>query len=275
MVLERGMKEPPLFDMPSNFQDHTVNYCPLFSYRRYLFFFAHPDDDLYCCVLMRRLAREGRTVTVVYATSGDAGGSAGRRENEARGAMEAIGIPPGSVHFLGIPEHLLAGKIATIITSTLCIIEGKRPDCIVGHDYEGGHEGHDLASFCASEVKRCGRIDDHYVFPVYHGPPGKRIGAKFKPGRKADPELPLGDEGRKLKENVLACYESQREHFLSLDSTGSGYFDLLFSREVYVRVTEPIGYEKKPALEIGYESHRNRFTFEEFTRALDAYRAGL
>jgi LmbE family N-acetylglucosaminyl deacetylase len=244
----------------------------LFEFSSYGFLFAHPDDDVYCCVLMKRLADAETPVEVLFATSGDAGGRWNKREKETLCSMDRIGIGREHVHFLRVPELELAKDLGIVVDSALRIMGGSRPACIVGHDYEGGHEGHDLVSFCCSEAARLAGVGAHIIFPVYHGPPGKRRGARFKPGRLHPAVLPFSREDRRLKEAVLACYGSQREHFEELGVSSSDYFDLLFSRELYIRVSTPLDYREKPMDEIGYESHRNRFTFEAFQTALDDYR---
>jgi LmbE family N-acetylglucosaminyl deacetylase len=233
---------------------------------------AHPDDDLYCCILMKRLLKAGKAVEVLFTTSGDAGGSNEKRERETLCSMNVVGISREHVHFLRIPELEFAQKLKKAVDSALKIAEASKPDCIVGHDYEGGHEAHDLASFCSSEVARLSGSEAHIVFPVYHGPPGKRRGARFKPQRINPTILPLSEKDRALKEAVLACYDSQREHFEELGHSCADYYDLLFSRELFLRICTPIDYGFKPMSTVGYERHRNRFTFKAFLRALEAYR---
>ncbi len=249
----------------------TMHENTLFESSSYLFLFAHPDDDVYCCVLMRRLIEEKKRVDALYLTSGDAGGRKSEREGEVFCALKQMGMVKENVRFLQIPELELSNTLHRAVSSVLHTMKICGTDCIVGHDYEGGHEAHDLASFCASEIGRLGRIEAHFVFPVYHGSPNKRIGARFKAGREAHVTLPLEKRDRELKQRVLACYGSQREHFESLGCSGSDYFDLLFSRELYFGISEPIDYSVRPTNVVGYEFHRNGFTFDLFQSALDVY----
>ncbi|MBN2322383.1 MAG: PIG-L family deacetylase [Spirochaetes bacterium] len=244
----------------------------LFGLRSYLFLFAHPDDDLYCCILLKRLIEEKKRVHALYLTSGDAGGRSGEREAEVFCALERTGIERENVRFLRIPEIELAGSLNRAVSSAVHTVRTCGTDCIVGHDYEGGHEAHDLASFCASETGKIGRVGERFVFPVYHGPPHNRTGARFIAGRKAHVTISFEKGDKKLKEKALSCYRSQREHFDGLGRSCSDYFELLFSRELYHRICEPIDYSKKPTDVVGYEYHRNGFTFELFRRVLDAYK---
>jgi LmbE family N-acetylglucosaminyl deacetylase len=243
--------------------------------RRYLFLFAHPDDDLYCCVLMKRLVDKGKSVKLLYLTSGDAGGAIKERESEVFRSIKHIGVQNKNVLFFRIPEKKLPNTLHRAVASAVQVVKSCGTDCAVGHDYEGGHEGHDLASFCLSEVVRLTEIGTHIVFPVYHGPPGKRRGARFKPARKNPITLPFTGKDHALKEAVLKCYASQKEHFDGLGSSTSDYFDLLFSRELFYLLAAPIDYRSRPMEEVGYELHRNRFTFEEFQLALNKYRTHL
>jgi LmbE family N-acetylglucosaminyl deacetylase len=244
----------------------------LFGSRRYLFLFAHPDDDLYCCVLMRRLIEEKKSVDALYLTSGDAGGGRSKREEEVFLSMKQIGMEKKNVRFLGIPEKKLPHSLHKAVTSAVKMVESRGTDCAVGHDYEGGHEVHDIASFCLSEAVRLGGVEEQFVFPVYHGPPGKRKGARFKPARENPIVLPFTMKERILKETVLNCYDSQKEHFRGLGDSTPDYFDLLFSREIFYNLSTPIDYGSRPMEEVGYELHRNRFTFEKFQLALARYR---
>jgi LmbE family N-acetylglucosaminyl deacetylase len=244
----------------------------LFGSRSYLFLFAHPDDDVYCCILMKRLIEEKKRVQALYLTSGDEGGRRREREEEVLCALEWTGMDKKNVRFLRIPELELPGNLNRAISSVLHTIKTWDMDCIVGHDYEGGHEAHDLASFCASEAGRLGRVEAHFVFPVYHGPPPKRMGARFKAGRVAHVTIQFEKGEKERKERVLACYGSQREHFEGLGRSCGDYFDLLFSRELYYRICEPIDYSVRPTNVIGYEFHRNGFTFDLFQRSLDVYK---
>src|SRR3546814_5556952 len=55
---------------------------------RVLAVFAHPDDEVVVAPLLARMAREGASVSVIYATSGDQG--TGVSELEAGDALAAL-----------------------------------------------------------------------------------------------------------------------------------------------------------------------------------------
>ncbi|HBP01484.1 MAG: hypothetical protein UY41_C0003G0001 [Candidatus Moranbacteria bacterium GW2011_GWE1_49_15] len=244
----------------------------LLKHQKYLFLLAHPDDDVYCCVLARKLVDLGKEVYFVYATSGDLGGNPQEREKEVTIAVKNIGIVKEQVHFLRISEASLLDRLYDVVNLTLEIARKNNIDCIVGQDYEGGHEGHDAVSFCASEAMRLSGMKNHFVFPVYYGKPGERKCAMFKPQRKDFITLEFSEKDRNLKKDILGVYASQRESFEKIRQSDDGYYPRLFSREVYFKINDPIDFNEKPTNEVGYEHHRNGFKFDDFKNAVEKYR---
>ena len=242
---------------------------------RPLLLLAHPDDEIYVCALLQRLVRAGRPVALVYATSGDAKGMGDIRRAELRTSLATIGLPPEALHLLEIPERAVLDRLEAIIEGTLAIAAAFQPDVLIGHDYEGGHEAHDALSFAAAEVVRRLPVARHVVFPLYHGQPAERRGARFKPGRSGYTQLALRPEEAALKEQVIQAHASQSAHFEGLARSAADYRQLLHSRECYLERLEPEDFSQPPMPEIGYEFHRNGFTFASFQAALARYRAGL
>jgi LmbE family N-acetylglucosaminyl deacetylase len=75
----------------------------------------HPDDEsLGCGGLIAEASRLGRAVAVAVLTDGTGSHPRSRafpperlravRESEARAAVQALGLPPNRIHFLGIPD---------------------------------------------------------------------------------------------------------------------------------------------------------------------------
>src|SRR3989339_1345244 len=124
----------------------------LLDYRHYLFIFAHPDDEIYTCVFIAELIKQGKAVDILYVTSGDYNGAeiAIERENELSKSMQTIGVKKENVHFLRVPERQLMDLALKARDEVFAIAKQIKPDCIIGHDFEGGHNGHDLISFTAS-----------------------------------------------------------------------------------------------------------------------------
>jgi N-acetylglucosamine malate deacetylase 1 len=99
---------------------------PLASLRgqRFAVIAPHPDDEaLGCGGLIAAACAEGSAVNIIYVTDGSAAlpdhpemtadRLAGVRASEARAALAALGVGPGSAHFLGAPDGRLARLSAT------------------------------------------------------------------------------------------------------------------------------------------------------------------
>ena len=71
------------------------------DHSRYLFVFAHPDDEIYSCAFMHSLVEQGKEVQIIYVTNGDYRGPTygPLREIETLAAMNLIGVPQEKVHF--------------------------------------------------------------------------------------------------------------------------------------------------------------------------------
>ena len=233
---------------------------------------AHPDDEVYCCCFLHDCVANNDRVFVAYLMDEDVEREKNTREQEARTAMRIIGIDPSHVHFLRMTKQAAFDRLEDEIEQLRNIVQTEKIDCVVGHDYEGGHEAHDIASFCASEVVRLERIPKHVVFPVYHGKPQGRKGARFMEGRGPIIENVLDRTQQQIKRRVLECHASQKAHFDGLRQSAPDYESLLFSREVFIVQERPIDYAKKPSVVVGYEFHRNGFSFADFQKALKRYR---
>lgn len=234
----------------------------------YLFVFAHPDDEVYSCGLMHRLIKNGKAVTAAFMTSGDAGANPELRETELKASMDAIGVPEDNTLLLGFSEKKILESFPTILDSLKATVSEVTPDCVVGMDFEGGHEVHDSASFLTTQAV-VGLSVARYVFPVYHADGGKREAATFVPGRTATDTIELTPEEVGVKIAVLEAHIGQIGHFLNLQRQSPEYFQRLFGREVFREIVEPIDYTQRPAIEVGYESHRNGFKFTDFKQSVE------
>ena len=238
------------------------------QHRSYLFLLAHPDDEIYACVLLRRLLLVGKEVIVVYATSGDAGGRGPIREQEASRALGVVHLNVAKIFFLRVAERQVCDDLRTVLQKTKQLAIRHQVDCIISPDYEGGHEGHDAISFAGAQVAT-GCKTAQYVFPLYHCRDGKRVGARFKPGRETTDTISLTEQDKSIKEGFLAAHQTQRAHFENLHKASADYWSLLFSREVFSRVDGKINFRERPCDEIGYEIHTVQpYRFSEFQKAI-------
>lgn len=130
---------------------------------------AHPDDEISFAPVLSRIAREGGEVTVVFATSGDAGpgvsglspGSelAELRESEARCSAFALGLPDpifwqlgdGMLSVMARDPDSTASDLTARISS---IIELQKPVTVMtwGPDGGYGHADHRMVSNAVTQI---------------------------------------------------------------------------------------------------------------------------
>lgn len=200
-------------------------------------------------------------------TNGDAGVNAVGRADEMRESAQNIGIDENNLIALGITEKELLDSASSTYEQTLQIATSWEVDCVLSLDYEGGHEGHDLASFIADKVtQELGAT--HVVFPDYHFRDMHRHGLEFLPGRQADYTIELTDDEKDLKIRLLEAHRGQLGFYLRLQKGQENYFSLLFSREVYRVFPDNYDFLAHPDYQIGYEYHRNGFKFPDFVKAI-------
>ncbi len=237
------------------------------DFSHYLFVFAHPDDEVYTCAFVEQLTRAGKCVDVLYITSGDYQGLelGPVREKEVLASMRLLGVPATSVHFLRIPERQLMLRVGDAKAGVAALAQTLAVDCIVGHDYEGGHNGHDAVSFCTSHAATILHAT-LYVFPAYHGWPENRVWNAFAGEQKATETLSLTFTQQELQEKVIALHESQASFFDLLKRSAD--FESFSHREILRRIEHPIDYTQPPTTPIGYEFPGSKIRFEDFKEAV-------
>jgi len=131
--------------------------------------FAHPDDEVTVGPVLAHAAREGRTVRIVYATSGDRGpGFSGLepgaalgelREGEARCASAALGLEEPLFLRLGDAELSTRatdpeGPAMRLLAGIGRIIAEDRPGLVItwGPDGGYGHADHRMVSALTSQA---------------------------------------------------------------------------------------------------------------------------
>ncbi len=235
------------------------------KHSRYLFVFAHPDDEVYTAGLIHRLVTTGKAVTTVFLTNGDAGANAEDRETELAKSMKVIGINPENTVKLGFLEKNVLRSLTAVSIALDGIVEELRPTCVLGMDFEGGHIIHDSASFVTAHIVGKYRLP-HYVFPVYHLQNGQRKAALFISGRETTDVIDLSPEEALVKIRVLEAHAGQANHFLRLKQQDNTYLGRLKSQEIYRRIETPIDFSQPPTIELGYL--RSGVSFEDFQVAV-------
>ena len=235
----------------------------LWTYSRYLFVFAHPDDEMYVCVLMSELCKQGKQVQVLYITSGDYSGPeyAWERKREVLASMWYIWVSPEYVHFLGVSERTLMDQATEARNAMLAYVQEMQPDCIVGHDFEGGHNAHDLSSFLSGVVARERGIP-FFAFPAYHGWPESRRYNTFINGRVADYELVFTEVQKELQAKVISAHRTQEKFVHTLITSRDAH--LFGSREVLRKIPDTTDYTIAPDHPVGYEYPGSKLRFKDF-----------
>lgn len=193
---------------------------------------AHPDDEITIAPALAIAARSGGEVTLVFATSGDAGpGSSGLepgeelaalREGEARCSARALGLDApefwrlgdGTLAAMARMEGSPARRLSERITA---IVERTRPAVVMtwGPDGGYGHADHRMVSAAVTQV--LARMDETRPNLLYAAipaddartaPPGFEQWATTHPTIITD-RIAYGETDLDAAGRALACYESQ------------------------------------------------------------------
>ncbi|MEO0872684.1 MAG: PIG-L family deacetylase, partial [Pseudomonadota bacterium] len=192
---------------------------------------AHPDDEITIAPVLTRIARDGGDVTLIFATSGDAGPVvsgvepgerlAKRRQREGRCAAFAMGLEEPTFWQLG--DGALASMARApdstakrALALTREAIAETKPDVIMtwGPDGGYGHADHRIISAIVTQVVAgTGPLRPDLLYTAF---PQLEEGAlpQFESWAGTHPSL-LSDRIRYRPEDLapareaLACYESQ------------------------------------------------------------------
>ncbi len=165
---------------------------------RWVFFFAHPDDELAVAAWLKRLVAASVDVTCCWAHATPI------REQESRKAVARI-APSVPMRFADFPDGNLVDVLCDLKRWVSDQIAEARPDRVVVTAYEQGHLDHDSLSYAVSQMATCPVLE----YPMYHhyGRWIQRI------SRYADPTgeeiLRLTQEETNWKRALLDCYPSQ------------------------------------------------------------------
>lgn len=182
--------------------------------KKYLFAFAHPDDDVGISGTMRLLVRKVAEIHCVWATSGDFFGQGKQREAEAYRAMDILGLNHSQVHLLRFSDLSLVSKLDEAADAMAELLSDVKPDVIFADAYEGGHPDHDSVNFMVWEgAVRAGLSSQFFEFPLYNGSGtlsslGWRIN-EFPPGGPPVLHTVLDEEAIECKYRMMRAYSSQ------------------------------------------------------------------
>jgi LmbE family N-acetylglucosaminyl deacetylase len=187
----------------------------LSPHERYLFLFAHPDDEVVISGTMKLLVEAGAAVYAAWATSGDRFTKREIREFELRRSMEILGLDGSRTHLLRFPDLGMVAMLEEAADAATGLLSEIKPDIVFANAYEGGHPDHDAVNFLAYESSaRLGVTPDLFEFPLYNGT-GTFIHWKwrinhFPPGGPTVLHNPLSDDAIRCKYEMMKAYSTQK-----------------------------------------------------------------
>ncbi len=189
------------------------------SARSVLLLVPHPDDEVVgCAVSIRRARADGARFFALYLTTGvpmreslwpwqrgEHARRVERRRTEALRAAEFLGIAPAG--FCDWPARGLKAALGPALA--------RIRESVAAHDaaeiwtpaWEGAHQDHDVANFLAARLaSECAVVE----FAEYHLAGRRPVSGRFKTPDGRETVLRLDDEERRWKQELLACYRSER-----------------------------------------------------------------
>jgi len=226
---------------------------------------------MYTVNIIKSLLDAGKKVDLIYLTSGDyAGEEVGLlREKELANAAEILKIRRDALHLLRFSERKLSAVFSEAIEAVADKLKELQPDCVITHEYEGGHNIHDLVSYCAYLGSKQVSAD-LWSFPAYHKQPHERLWNQFSSERKADFTLELDETGTELKHQIFDCHKTQKEFFDRVLASSSK--DVLLQREVLRFIGGDLDYTSEPTTPVGYEFTGSPVKFDDFSLLIKANR---
>ncbi len=247
----------------------------LLTHSKYLFLFAHPDDDVFIAGSMRLLLDSGAHVEAAWLTSGGMMGGANHREKELRRAMEVMGLTSDRIHLLRYPDLRLIDHLDPAADKIAELLDVVKPDTLVSTAYEGGHPDHDAVSFLADEgLVRSQHHAKRFEFPLYNGTGPIhhwwwRIN-RFPPDDSPALHTPMTEESIGCKHRLMRIYSSQWMFMLPA-RLASGKSRLLRYGEPYRAVPQHRNYVSPPHVgRLNYERWFNAFMRIRFRHFRDA-----
>jgi LmbE family N-acetylglucosaminyl deacetylase len=197
-------------DLPETNLDMNLS-----RHARYLFLFAHPDDEVLISGTMKLLVQAGAEVHAAWTTSGDKFVKREIRESELQRSMDILGLDESRIHLLRFPDLGMVAMMEEAAESATSLLSAIKPDIIFANAYEGGHPDHDAVNFLAYESSaRLGVTPDLFEFPLYNGT-GTFFHWKwrinhFPQDGAAVLHSPLSDDAIHCKYEMMKAYSTQK-----------------------------------------------------------------
>jgi LmbE family N-acetylglucosaminyl deacetylase len=170
---------------------------------KYLFMFAHPDDEVLISGTMRQLLDQGADVEAAWVTCGEHFGNIETRLRELAKVTALLGLKERSIHLLRLPDLGLVSMMNQAADKVAEMLNSVKPDTIFANAYEGGHPDHDSVNFLAYEAShRAGFKPKLYEFPLYNAT-GNILYFRWRLNAFPDNGIPVLHNP--LKESEIEC----------------------------------------------------------------------
>lgn len=189
---------------------------------------AHPADEVVGagCLISKLV-----DVTILHVTDGaprdmkDAAAAgfkerveyAEARKQECLAALALANVPEDRVLDFDLVDHHASNYLPELAKRIAAFLQQSGADIVLTHPYEGGHPDHDATAFATHAALRLIRNNGFrppVVFEMALRPSRdfKRKIQEFLPGAERETTtLLLDDRARALKQQMFACFETQRE----------------------------------------------------------------
>jgi LmbE family N-acetylglucosaminyl deacetylase len=181
---------------------------------KYLFIFAHPDDEVVIAGTMKQLLDGGAEVEAAWVTCGDYFGNIETRLAELARVTTILGLREDSIHLLRLPDLGLVRMLNQAVDKVADMLKSVKPDAIFANAYEGGHPDHDAVNFLAYEASYRADIKPKlYEFPFYNAT-GSLLYCHWRLNAFPDDGIPvlhnpLSESEIKCKLRTIRTYVSQ------------------------------------------------------------------
>ncbi len=188
-----------------------------------LFVLAHPDDEFGVFPWIEQALRDGRQAVCVWMTDGGWGGQDVLcRQQESQAVLARMGVPLGSMHFLGSVHGIADGDLWNQLVPALQALRAQcaaaPPSELVIPAWEGGHPDHDASHLVGLALAReVGAAARQYTLYQGENLPGPMFKV-LSPLAANGPCVPVAVTIRQRLRYILACtrYRSQWKSFVGL-----------------------------------------------------------
>jgi LmbE family N-acetylglucosaminyl deacetylase len=194
------------------------------SNRRIAIICAHPDDEVIGLGGQLHLFRDA---ILIHATDGaprdlrDAHANgfrtreeyARQRRRELLAALRIAGLGEERTRQLGVVDQEASLDLVDLTRRVKAALDECRPEVVITHPYEGGHQDHDATAFAVHlALERMRSRFELMEFAGYHAAGDGIAAGEFLPlGDSPVATVPLSKEARIQKRRMLDCFVTQQE----------------------------------------------------------------